>query len=1075
MIRKRDDFEKDVESEEENEKPEYKKMRVETSKFESGIKQWLLTYSPLEKINPQMQIIRYTSQFRKGSRYRSETTSVIVQASRFNQGNVVFETEIVDDLPSNLIVQYHFKKVRFEKKFFFNGKEDLFRQRFEELFTKYSKLVPCKTHYRSDYESNSLFPSGLQKGDVLINPIRGNSTGFGVVALVFEECFVPAGCSGWCFCNKRHVFDEGYCNACMRFRRNCSKTNLSNSEPRVFGVFKISEEEELGESENRHLRNMSFMEVAKQVNMKYEKTDTFRIWMHEQMKLSLTHPNARRFDDYPLTLRSSINASVYGIKGITSGEYRNGKFDGTVIFPSVRTRSKYIDSLEYSAGIQEIPIEIVKFVLKKKVVKYFGFVLSGDAMYPNEGVWPATVGGFRVLMGGVDYNQTGLLEIVERYVKDLLTKPTSLLDRKKLKFYLSCFDHMKEKETTIFSICKRVTQLFLNFTCLLEDGKTYHFSFPCFYFLEDSTNYQQACGMIVSSLYYCFMEFESLQIGFDVFGVLWDGESGVSKFFKDFSVKEMDQIESEYGWYMELPLKYLPPSEQLVSVKVPFIKCVGHGKKGICSILRNSSTGMIDSKKSIVVPIVSKKLPDGKRDKVFGVASYYPLVKMYSIETSNIHCPKITRLTFDSIYPSKEKTMSERLAGQILCKNTLIGLDYYFLSKFKYPNNPLEIEEEIENEIKVTKKEILALQVFIGCFTKLRNVFGADRPATYVDLEIVKKHRTKLLKWRFDIVCLSKKKNIGVIFGLSKNAIRLEAVNLWVSNSHVYEYLFNLCENLGVEFYPGKIFNQKKLESFFGSVRTIEGLHQNPRTDEISQRIAKGILRLVTRLIENRGNSDQDMDQIDTDVLINSELSEIISSKKKKWEERLEKRIEFLKSKVFLFPEMKEMNELMSDLENKVYFQYVRYRTGNIIKNVIQSHQETSEFSRTVSSVFQNMIKKETLGDNLFTPIDWIVKEFGVWEHLFSTNFRLVLFRNYLCVFEEAISTYIYIRRKNIFEEFWNDHEVSKKTEQSYKKVGENIFRKLCNQFSKQRFFEALEICGLKCQKYRDALRRLVK
>jgi len=189
----------------------------------------------------------------------------------------------------------------------------------------------------------------------------------------------------------------------------------------------------------------------------------------------------------------------------------------------------------------------------------------------------------------------------------------------------------------------------------------------------------------------------------------------------------------------------------------------------------------------------------------------------------------------------------------------------------------------------------------------------------------------------------------------------------------------------------------------------------------------------------------------------------------------LEKRIEFLKSKVFLFPEMKEMNELMSDLENKVYFQYVRYRTGNIIKNVIQSHQETSEFSRTVSSVFQNMIKKETLGDNLFTPIDWIVKEFGVWEHLFSTNFRLVLFRNYLCVFEEAISTYIYIRRKNIFEEFWNDHEVSKKTEQSYKKVGENIFRKLCNQFSKQRFFEALEICGLKCQKYRDALRRLVK
>ena len=1021
----------------------------------------------MQKVRPHMTISNYISGQSKAYKYSEQT--IVVSANRINVGNVIFETEIVNELPYTVKVTYNFEEVKFARSFSFEDEEeDKFYVFFDNLFVKFSKLVPCKKHFRSDLQNETIFPKDLRRGDILTNPVKSGCSTFGVVALVLDEVYVPSGCNQYCFCNLRNCFKRGYCKACVRFRANYNRSNTKDDEIRVFDVIR---EGALPKSEVKYLRGLSFSEVSRKICERYNEEDRFVIWLREQMILSLIHPNGRRFKDFPLTLRMSIDAEVHGIKSLTGGSFKNGKHDGTYILASHKTTTKTVESIEYQPGIQETPIVMSKYVIQTKKVSYFGFILSGDSMYPNEGVWPSAINGFRLLVGGIDYDQTGLFCIVEKYLLNLLLK-VDYVGRKRINFFLKCLKKVKQKETNTFRICKKITQLFLNFQCKLDDGATYRFSLPSFFFFEDSTDYQDACAMIVGSLYYCLIEFQKLEIPFDVFGVLWDSESGVSKFFKKYSTKLIDQLQSEYGWFMELLM--LSSNESISRKIVPLIRCVGHAKKGICGTLRNSCSGMSDSKKSLVIPIQEIKIDDELSDVTLGVVSYYPIVEMYSIETTHIQKPKITKLTYDSVYPTKDKTMSERLAGQILCKNTLAGLDFYFLSKFEYPNDVSVEEVEVEKDINVTKKEIMALQEFITMFKNLKNLMGADRKATEFDLKQVRKSKLKLMNWRY-VLEEVKKQNVRIEIGLTKNYLRLDEVNRWIADCNIYEYLYLLFQKLGMDFYPDNVFNQKKLESLFGVLKTLEGFHQNPRSEEYPKRLSKGIIRLVNKLSRYCGNSEQDLSDLESKLLINSDLTELIKEAKQKWKSRLSDLVLRLRSEVFVYPKEDDEQQILKKLDNPEYYNYLCYRNGNVIKNVCRINHVTSETSKIVVSVLHDDVKKNSLGSELFTPQRWIVHEMAVWEEIFSANFRLVLYSDKLFIFEESISDAIIAKRTDAFCKSWDNSPAVKGEDLKFMSCGKTIFTKIVIQFCSQRFFEAIEITGMRCQKYVQSLRKNVK
>ena len=268
---------------------------------------------------------------------------------------------------------------------------------------------------------------------------------------------------------------------------------------------------------------------------------------------------------------------------------------------------------------------------------------------------------------------------------------------------------------------------------------------------------------------------------------------------------------------------------------------------------------------------------------------------------------------------------------------------------------------------------------------------------------------------------------------------------------------------------------QKKLESLFSGLRTNEGFHMNPRADEIPQRLAKAILKLMHKLNVFNGNSDQDVDVLESKLLLNSELSRIIKQCKLRWKERLIKKVKVLTEKVFLFRELIEEQHLLQQLQfNQSFYYNAKYKTGNIIHNVIQLHKNTSQLSKIISLVFQETNEKMILGSKLFTPVEWIVKEFTVWEAIFSCNIRVMLFRDSLFIFEESISAFLFEKRKEFFKMEWEKLEIQHE-KFGFQEVGEKILRLFIRQFCKQRFFEAIETNGMRCQKYRQALRRIVK
>jgi len=1019
-------------------------------------------------LNKSCTLARYVSYSKKGYRYSEKT--IVISANRINVGNVLFEVKVINDSPHWLRVEYKFNLVNFSRTWDFQTvekdekiDEENFKTQFEKIFCEYYRIVPCKPHPKDELEEFGII-SKCNTGDLICNPRRTGCSDFGVVALVLENVIVPAGCNGYCFCKKPFSFSEQYCRKCASFRNNYRKSTFANNEVRNFTV--ISKSDDVVDESRLH--KMNFSEIAKEFEKKYNSKDVFHTWLREQMALSLISPYARRYVNYPLTLRMGMTISIKGIKAF-SGSYDNGKFKGIAILPSIRTTSKNVEQNSYFPGLQKVPILTASHVVNKKKVSYFGFVLSGDAMYSNQGVWPTSINKFRILLGGVDYDQTGQMDEIIKLLNDLHSKTLSFSSRKKLMFFKECIQKVKLKDCSTFTICKRITQFYLNVICLLE-SETYYFSLPYVYFFEDSTDYKDACAMIVGSLYFSFTNFDKLNIKYDCFGVLWDRESGVSKFFRDYSEKCLEELNTGYGWYMELPYK----NNELL--KVPFIRCCGHGKKGATSFLRNSFTGLEDSKKILVIPIFEEKKENERTEVIFGVASYFLIPKMYSIETSNIHYPKITRLTYDSVYVSKEKAMSEKLAGRLLSKRTIAGLDYYFLSQFDYPNELSKREIEIEEKIGVAKKDIHALQEYISLFSKLKNTLGAKRQATKVDRSIIIECKIKLFKWRYYIEQLKLKKDLGVEISVSKNCLPLDFVNLWIDDCEVYLFLYDLCEKWGLVFKPDFFFNQKRLESLFGVIRTIDGTHMNPRAEEYPKRLMKAMYRIVSKVENTHGNSDQgDISDFEDNILLDSDLSELINYSKREWEQKLKEKITNLSKTVFMSPSCLNEVEIKKNLENNIFRGYVLYRGGNILKNVIQSHKLTSDISKIIICHLKEKSKDLSIGEELFTPVSWFIAEFVVWENIFSWNFRLVLYRDSLLVFESSLASYILDVRKKDISNLWNDNICTVDPTLTFEKKGEEVFQKIVRQFCSQRFYEALGICGLRCEKYGISLRKNLK